>query len=204
MKRRIISFLIATLILCSIFAGCGGNNDSTEPETTNVTNASTIPDLDTLTLSEFKEMTSEQQQSIAESFETPDEYASWYNDKVQESESDAEKQKDPTGTTENNDTTGSTDATDSTESTEVTESTVATESDSTLPEIPDVTIPSKDEVTYQEYRAMSGAEQKKFINSFESIDAFMAWYAKAEQEYMNSIPEFNGSTPIDLDEYFGN
>ena len=203
MKRKIISFLIATLLLCSVFVGCNNGNNSTDPETTNATNAVTIPDLNTLTLSEFKDMTSEQQMAVAESFETADEYAKWYNDKLNEHEETIGQQKDPALETENIDTTGSADATEATVQTEATESTVATEQEPTIPDKPVVTEPSDDVVTYLDYKAMSGAEQKEFIYSFPSIDAFMAWYAKAEQEYMDSLPEFNGSTPIDLDEYFG-
>lgn len=57
---------------------------------------------------------------------------------------------------------------------------------------------------YSDYMNMSAAEQEAFINSFESVDAFMAWFNAAKDEHNandNSIEI--GSGTIDLEEITG-
>ena len=41
---------------------------------------------------------------------------------------------------------------------------------------------SKEQTDYERYHAMSGAEQKKFMDSFGSVEAFFEWYSKAKEE----------------------
>ena len=67
-----------------------------------------------------------------------------------------------------------------------------------IPDTPEMEVPVKDEVTYEDYHNMSGDEQAAFINTFESYEAFFAWYNAAEQEYRDQMIEIDGSTPIDL------
>lgn len=39
------------------------------------------------------------------------------------------------------------------------------------------------DMTYEQYNALSAAEQEEFFNSFETIEDFFAWYNKAKEEY---------------------
>ena len=57
---------------------------------------------------------------------------------------------------------------------------------------------------YDDYMNMSAAEQEAFIESFESLDAFMAWFNQAKAEHNandNSIEV--GSGTIDLEQITG-
>lgn len=52
---------------------------------------------------------------------------------------------------------------------------------------------------YEKYHNMSGAEQKNFVDSFSSIEAFFAWYNSAKAEYDALHPEVGvGDLEIDL------
>jgi len=75
--------------------------------------------------------------------------------------------------------------------------------DATVPNVPDVTVPESDQMTYETYANMSAEEQMAFFDSFESVDAFFDWYNAARKEYEDSFIEIDGSTPIDLDEILG-
>lgn len=58
---------------------------------------------------------------------------------------------------------------------------------------------------YEAYHAMSGAEQKAYLESFESIEAFFEWYNAAKAEYEAAHPSIeieNGS--VDLSQITGN
>lgn len=100
------------------------------------------------------------------------------------------------------DATASTDptvnTTPATEPTEIT--TPPTEPDSTE----DPTTPSTDDsnssiTDYEAYHNMSGEEQKAFIDSFESIEAFFVWYNAAKAEYEAQNPGIDvGDGEIDL------
>ena len=54
-------------------------------------------------------------------------------------------------------------------------------------------------VTYESYNAMSGEKQQEFIDSFDSIGDFVAWYndAKAEYEAMHPGVEIGNGDVID-------
>lgn len=60
-------------------------------------------------------------------------------------------------------------------------------------------------VTYEEYISMSGSEQQKYFESFESPEAFFAWYndAKAKYEAENPSIEIGGDEEIDLGDIIG-
>lgn len=72
-----------------------------------------------------------------------------------------------------------------------------------IPDVPDVSVPEEDEITYLDYHAMSGDEQAAFINTFSSYEAFFAWYNAAEKEYKDSMIEIDNDTSIDMEELFG-
>lgn len=80
---------------------------------------------------------------------------------------------------------------------EPTEETVP-EDTSLIPDMPEVSVPAEEEMTYEKYHAMSGDEQAAFINSFDSYEAFFEWYNAAEDKYKEDMIPIDGSTPIDL------
>lgn len=58
---------------------------------------------------------------------------------------------------------------------------------------------------YERFHAMSPAEQQAFMESFESIDAFFAWYENAKAEHDAAKPPIDvGDGNIDLDDVIGN
>ena len=86
----------------------------------------------------------------------------------------------------------------------VKESTGAAADDTAISDSPkDVTVPDSDEVTYESYQAMTGEEQMAFMESFESMEAFFAWFNAVKEEYEENLIVIDGSTPIDLEELLG-
>lgn len=87
-----------------------------------------------------------------------------------------------------------TEATDSVE-----ETPAPTSSPAESPENNPITAPST--TAYEQYNAMSGDEQIAFMESFDSVDAFVAWYNAAQAEYNASRPaiEVEGGV-IDMSE----
>lgn len=56
-------------------------------------------------------------------------------------------------------------------------------------------------VTYEEFMAMDGTEQEKYMNSFGDIDAFFNWYNDAKEIYEKENPSIEiGNGPIDMEE----
>ena len=54
-------------------------------------------------------------------------------------------------------------------------------------------------LTYEEYSALSGAEQKKYYETFDDVEAFFAWYNTALDKYNESIGKTeNNGGDIDL------
>ena len=112
--------------------------------------------------------------------------------------------KDPTSPTK-----GNTSSNDPTTPTQEPTTPTATEPEVTEPEAPyfpeatGTPAPDKDEVTYLEYHSMSAAEQKAFINTFESYDAFFEWHDAAKKAYEDSMIEIDGSTPVDVEDILG-
>ena len=123
-------------------------------------------------------MSPENQQAVINTFESVNDFFDWYNDAKQEYEEFQDKIMN-SGSIETNQ-----DVSDGNETT------------TTSPELNNS---QAKEMTYLAYHALSGAQQKKFINSFDSIDAFVAWHNNAKQAYFDSMTELDGSTPIDLD-----
>lgn len=72
-----------------------------------------------------------------------------------------------------------------------------------FPEATGVEAPQSDELTYLEYHNLSATEQKAFINTFESYDAFFAWHDAAKKAYEESLIEIDNSSTIDLGEIVG-
>lgn len=72
-------------------------------------------------------------------------------------------------------------------------------SSSSAPSIGDAEEDGK--VTYEEFMAMDGKEQEKYMNSFGDIDAFFNWYNDAKETYEKENPSIEiGNGPIDMEE----
>lgn len=57
---------------------------------------------------------------------------------------------------------------------------------------------------YEQYNAMSAAQQEEFVNSFASITDFITWYNAAKEEYEALHPNIDvGDGNIDLGEIVG-
>lgn len=58
---------------------------------------------------------------------------------------------------------------------------------------------------YLTFQAMSGAEQRAFQESFESLDAFFEWYNDAKEAYEKANPpiEVGGNGVIDMEDLVG-
>lgn len=104
---------------------------------------------------------------------------------------EAETAKDPTQSA----TTPTTDS--STEST--TAPTTGPEQETTKP-----TEPAAKLTDYEWYNSLSGAEQKAFMETFDSIEAFFDWYNNAKAEYEAQKPGIDvGDGVIDLEDFAG-
>jgi hypothetical protein len=72
-------------------------------------------------------------------------------------------------------------------------------SSSSTPSIEDAEQDGK--VTYEEYMAMDGYEQEKYMKSFASIEAFFNWFNAAKDKYEAENPSIEvGNGPIDMNE----
>lgn len=121
----------------------------------------------------------------------------------------------PTGSQTTEDATGTTEQTGGTESTQpvtggntgatkpttggntgATQPTTGGNTNTTQPTTPKD--PAK--VTYEDYEAMSGAEQAAFFATFTNPEDFFTWYNKAKEAYEATKDEIilDGTTPIDL------
>ena len=91
-----------------------------------------------------------------------------------------------------------------TEAPKATEPPKATE-EPTQPTTTPTVAPESGKMDYDKYMSMSAQEQSNYMNSFESIDAFFAWYnaAKAEHDAQNNDIEI-GNGSFDLGELEGN
>ena len=198
MKRKILLFLMIAMLLFTMFVGCDNHNSDNEPSTNESIQGTTESatksaiNIDELTYSQYNAMSSEQQQEVVNMFDTVEEFIHWYNEEKQFHEEFQDK-------IYSNITIEPTDATNDSEPNKTTETIDGTEGTDPVESKPETS-----GVTYLEYHAMSGKEQKKFINSFPSIDAFMEWHTAAYQAYKDSLTEIDGTTPIDLGELNNN
>ena len=104
-------------------------------------------------------------------------------------------------------TTAATEASKETEAPEETEAPKATEApDATEPAAKPTEAPEDNgEMNYDKYMSMSAKEQSDYMNSFESVDAFFAWYNAAKAEHDAQNPDIEvGDGSFDLGELEGN
>jgi len=71
---------------------------------------------------------------------------------------------------------------------------------STKPDAPQETIKPDKELSYEQYNAMTGAQQQAFFESFSNVEAFFEWYNAAKQEYdeANKDIVIGGDATIDM------
>lgn len=55
------------------------------------------------------------------------------------------------------------------------------------------TLPNPDTLTYQEYIAMDGELQQAFMESFDSVEAFVEWYNAVQKAYFDTLEEIPGT-----------
>lgn len=62
-------------------------------------------------------------------------------------------------------------------------------------------------MTFEEYNALSGEEQKRYFDQFEDLDSFFEWYNAAKKEYEDKVHSsdiiIGGSETLDFDGIFG-
>lgn len=51
------------------------------------------------------------------------------------------------------------------------------------------TLPNPDTLTYEQYIAMDGQLQQAFMESFESVEAFVEWYGAVQKAYFDGLEE---------------
>ena len=60
-------------------------------------------------------------------------------------------------------------------------------------------------LTYEQFQAMTGAEQFAYQSSFADLDAFFAWYNAAKETYEKENPsiEIGGDGVVDMEDLLG-
>ena len=194
MKKKIFAAIGAVSILLS-FCACAAEQPE-EPVTEQTTGGQEttgikeLPeDFRWLTYEEYKALSLEEQQAYYEAFPTPEEYMVWFNAVAKE----------------HNQTGGDSIQVDGdegqiTQPTEPDETPVTptqkpedpTQKPVQTPETPSETTPVKKDpvlLTYEEYLKLSPAMQQAYYESFSGMDAFMAWFNAAAEEYnKNNTP----------------
>lgn len=200
MKKLIPLVLVLAVFISLVAVGCGkGETETTGTEqaaqsapTLNITviestpavteptmlleTDATIPGGHTITFTEFMSMNGEQLKNLISKFESKEQYDAWLDEIEQDYQDFIQaggkpQQSDPTeGPTE--------------------------PEGPIFPDVTDTTAPPQDGLTFLEYHNLSAEEQKAFINTFPSIDAFIAWHTAARKAYEDSLIEIDGTTPI--------
>lgn len=96
---------------------------------------------------------------------------------------------------------------ESTEPTATTPDETEPEQTTAATEATEVTIPANPkEVDYEEYMALSADQQEAFMESFDTMDDFVAWLKEAKKAYQEAQDDaiiVDGKTPIDMGEIAG-
>lgn len=58
-----------------------------------------------------------------------------------------------------------------------------------------------EEMTYEDFIALTPEEQRLYQESFNDLDAFFAWYTAAKEKYEKENPPIDIDGPIDLGKY---
>lgn len=83
-----------------------------------------------------------------------------------------------------------------TEGTTKPDNTVENPTEPTITTEPAASNPEPTAEAYANYHKMSGEEQQKFIDSFDSIEAFFTWLNTAKKAYEENRTPIDGFTPI--------
>lgn len=60
------------------------------------------------------------------------------------------------------------------------------------------------DLTYSQYLTLKPEEQERFMNAFDSVDAYLAWYKAAYAAYAENREVITGSGNINIGDYIGN
>ena len=182
MNRRIVALLLAVVMLLSL-AACKKQKPSDE---------TTVP-----------------VEVIAGVEEVPDDF--WEELTPAEQETEETKETAATEETEATQETTATDPTDGNSPTEETKAPAATEdpkenqdatTEATEPSAPEYSDTKLSQ--YEWYQELSGEEQVAYMNSFDSVADFFAWYNAAKDEYEKQNPSVEiGGGSIDLGDIIG-
>lgn len=188
MKKKLVSLLLISAVLCSLFVGCDEDDDPTgttgddvtqvtteltDPIITTETDA-TIPGGQVITYTEYQEMNGEQQKNVISKFESKEQFDNWYEE-IKEDHKDYMETVKPTDIVTPN---------SSTETTEFIEATT-----------PNVAVPPEyANLTYMDLYRMTAEEQMEIMNSFASIDDFTTWVHKLIDEQAGNRKPIDGST----------
>lgn len=187
--KKLICLTIVLLLVVSLFAACNQKPSAQENEqsalqdsvfNTDPTQAETQPPATEAEVTEPEEETTAPTQSALESADN-------LFDNIEATESAKDDVAEPT-TPANQEATKP-----STEPTEV-------------PSLPSTDPTEEDKpMDYLTFQSMSGAEQRAFQESFESLDAFFEWYNDAKEAYDKENPpiEVGGNGVIDMEDLVG-
>lgn len=211
MKKNIFICLAILVFLSAALGGCGRDMKNETTDNTKIENSTEIdsnqkgslpveevlkqlPDINELSYSQYMALSPDVQQAIINTFATDKEFADWLFEikQIEDAFNQVLNQQTTTGTVMEPTEVESTAASESTDGTDGTEYPEP-------PSTPNADDPKSEGVTFMDYQKMSASEQKKFIASFGSIDAFMQWHADAVQKYKDSMTEWGstGNTPTD-------
>ena len=107
------------------------------------------------------------------------------------------------GETQPTETEGQTEPTENTEPAETAAPTEAAKPEPSAPTVAPTPPPAKD-LKYDEFHNLSAAEQQAFIESFNNLDLFFAWYNQAKDAYEAANPPIDvGDGNVDMGDLIG-
>lgn len=197
MKKKLFAAFTATMILCSLCA-CKGQEQPAETDVTTTTIpvettlAPAYPEL--LSYEEYLKMTPEQQQAYYETFPDQETYMQWFNEAASAYNETMGEQTPVVGnvgmvtkpTEPNEDPVDpeQTPETPTAKPTTPTKTPTAGAQDKKYPEM----------LTYEEYLALTPAQQQAYDESFPSNDAYMQWFNQATGEHQNATQATDSTT----------
>ena len=199
MAKKIILAVLLVALLAAIFAIprlLGSTVDPTEPEQTE---ESYLPGLeDSIFDDEFddeEEETSETEAEAVTDGTDQEEQTDAPTDAAEENNAaDATNPTTGSGTADSTKPTTGSNAADPTKPTTGGNATQPTKPDSNQEEtteatVPAATNPAPAKLSYEQYEAMSAAQQREFMMSFADVEDFFDWYNDAKAEYEKQHPD---------------
>ena len=98
----------------------------------------------------------------------------------------------------------STEPTQSVEPTETAKPTEPAKPEETTPAIQPTQPSANEQMGYEKFHNMSGADQQAYMGTFENLDMFFAWYNQAKAEYEAANPPIDvGNGSVDMGDLIG-